>query len=244
MTSANTARQIDISFNSGDLRLFGVLHLPSAPNPPVVVGSHGLASDGNSSKQIELANTCNKMGMAYFRFHHRGCGISDGLFSEETTLENRKKDLIAAVETILSRKDTGNRLALFGSSMGGATCIAAAKDLQAEGYVLVAPPVVGKTLTRPPENLEDDPDLTLEFYERLLAFNLTDTLSEMKNILIIHGDHDNIVPLENSQTLFRRAGLPKKLIIQKGGDHRISDPEHQKEFIRESTRWFSRCFGL
>lgn len=244
MTFKDSAAQIDISFHSGELRLFGVLHLPSTPNPPVIVGSHGLASDGNSAKQIELANTCTALGMAYFRFHHRGCGTSEGRFADETTLDNRKKDLIAAVEAVLARKDTGDRLALFGSSMGGATCIAAARELQAEGYVVVAPPVVGDTLTQPPENLSSDPDLTDEFYRRLRDFDLTADLSAVKNVLIIHGDKDAIVPLENSQTLFRLAGKPKKLIVQKGGDHRISDPEHQKEFIRESSQWFRHCFGL
>ncbi len=244
MTSTPSSKLINISFYSDNLRLSGILHLPSNPNPPVVVGSHGLASDGDSPKQIELANTCTGLGMAFFRFHHRGCGTSEGRFPDVTTLENRKKDLLAAVETILARKDTGDRLALFGSSMGGATCIAAARDLNALGFVLVAAPVVGRTLTKPPENLENEPGLGPEFYDRLLCFDVTDHIPSMKNILIFHGDNDDVVPMENSRTLFRLAGEPKKMIVQKGGDHRISDPDHQAEFIRESSQWFKRCFGL
>jgi dipeptidyl aminopeptidase/acylaminoacyl peptidase len=50
--------------------------------------------------------------------------------------------------------------------------------------------------------------------------------------------------MKNSETLYRLAGEPKRLIIQTNGDHRISDPEHQAEFIRESSEWFKRCFGL
>lgn len=235
---------INISFYSGGLRLDGVLHLPSNPNPPVVVGSHGLASDGDSPKQIELANTCASMGMAFFRFHHRGCGTSEGFFPDVTTLDNRKSDLLSAVKTVLSRTDTGDRLALFGSSMGGTTCIAAAEELNAEGYVLVAAPVVGKTLTKAPERQDDEPELGLEFYERLLSFDVTDKISTIKNILIFHGDNDETVPMKNSETLFRLAGEPKKIIVQTNGDHRISDPEHQIEFIRESSEWFRGCFGL
>lgn len=239
-----TITMTHISFYSDGLRLDGVLHLPSDPNPPVVVGSHGLASDGDSPKQVELANTCASLGMAYFRFHHRGCGTSEGFFPDVTTLENRKKDLLAAVTTVMSRPDTGNRLALFGSSMGGTTCIAASENLNVEGYVLVAAPVVGKTLTKAPERQDGEPELSLDFYDRLLNFDMTDKIPPIKNVLVFHGDNDETVPMKNSETLYRLAGEPKKLIIQTNGDHRISDPEHQAEFIRESSAWFKRCFGL
>jgi alpha-beta hydrolase superfamily lysophospholipase len=208
----------------------------------VVVGSHGLASDGDSPKQIELASTCNRLGIAYFRFHHRGCGTSEGTFSKVTTLENRKKDLLSAVETVMGRPDTGDRLALFGSSMGGTTCIASAEELRAEAYVLVAAPVIGKTLTKAPEKAVPDPELTTEFYERLLNFDMRVKIPSLKNILIFHGDRDETVPLENGKILYELAGEPKRLIVQEGGDHRISAPHHQSEFISESSEWFRKCF--
>ncbi len=31
---------------------------------------------------------------------------------------------------------------------------------------------------------------------------------------------------------------PKKLIVQKNGDHRMSDENNQTEFIREASLWF------
>ncbi len=235
---------IEISFKSDNLRLNGVLHLPSVQNPPVIVGSHGLASDGNSPKQIDLANACAAFGMAYFRFHHRGCGSSEGYFPEVTTLENRKKDLLSAVNAVMNRSDTGDELALFGSSMGGTTCLAAAEYLQVKGFVLVAAPVFGKTLTRAPERLQNEPGLGLEFYERLLDFNMTSQIPGIRNVLLFHGDKDETVPLPNSETCYRLAGEPKRLIVLSDGDHRISDPRHQAQFIREASHWFKNCFGL
>lgn len=237
-------RTIEISFYSDGFRLNGVLHLPAEKNPPVVIGSHGLASDGNSPKQIELAQACTRMGMAYFRFHHRGCGTSEGYFPEVTSLENRKHDLLDAVKTILCREDIGDRLALFGSSMGGTTCIAASEQLDAMGYVVVAAPVCGDDLTKAPERTAEEPDLDEEFYKRFLAFDVRSHLSGIKNILIFHGDNDDIVPIKNGQTIFQRVHNPKKMIVQKNGDHRISDPEHQKEFIREASDWFKNCFFI
>ncbi|MBU1170160.1 MAG: alpha/beta hydrolase [Proteobacteria bacterium] len=234
-------RTINISFDSEGFRLNGVLHLPAHKTPPVVVGSHGLASNGDSPKQIDLAKACNRMGIAYFRFHHRGCGSSEGYFPEVTSLENRKRDLIDAVNAILSRGDTSDRLALFGSSMGGTTCIFASDDVTALGYVLVAAPIYGKSLTKAPERNEDEPQLDEAFYRRFLAFDVSAHLTRLKNILIFHGDTDDIVPVESGKIIYQQAKNPKKLIIQKNGDHRISDPVHQKEFIREASMWFKNC---
>ncbi len=231
---------IEISFKSDDYLLRGTLHRPPNELPHLVVGSHGLESNGDSPKQIELANKCNDMGIAYFRFDHRGCGKSEGIFSEVTSIKNRKTDLINAVNTIISRDDIGNKLALFGSSMGGATCIAAANDLKAEAYILVAAPVFGETLLKPPEELEENPGLSIDFYKKLLNFDLSKNLSYLKNVLIFHGDHDDIVPILNGETIFSNTCDPKKFIVQKQGDHRISDPEHQKEFLSESLKWYKK----
>ena len=61
-------RCIEVTFSSNDYRLKGVPHLPSIKSPPVVIGSHGLLSNRDSPKQIELAHRCNANGIAYFRY--------------------------------------------------------------------------------------------------------------------------------------------------------------------------------
>ena len=53
----------NFSFTSGDFQLKGTLHLPAGtPTPPVVIGSHGLFSTGNSPKQTALAEKCAEAG--------------------------------------------------------------------------------------------------------------------------------------------------------------------------------------
>ena len=100
-----------ITFLSGGFRLKGVLHLPSAENPPLVIGSHGLESSGDSPKQIALAEKCNKAGIAFFRFDHSGCGNSEGNFPEVTSLESRREDLISAYKTVMEIKATSTSTA-------------------------------------------------------------------------------------------------------------------------------------
>jgi alpha-beta hydrolase superfamily lysophospholipase len=103
----------DISFLSDEFVLQGRLHLPAAHRPPVVIGSHGLYSSKDSPKQIALARACNLLGMAYFRFDHRGCGSSQGGFTRVTSLVSRCRDLKNAVECIRNHEQTGTLIGLF-----------------------------------------------------------------------------------------------------------------------------------
>ena len=55
--------------------------------------------------------------MAYFRYDHRGCGKSNGEFASATTFEGRCRDLISTVKTVRDLPETGDSIALFGSSL-------------------------------------------------------------------------------------------------------------------------------
>eukprot|EP00434_Breviolum_minutum_P024102 symbB.v1.2.021274.t2/scaffold1829.1/size99555/6 len=46
-----------------------------------------------------------------------------------------------------------------------------------------------------------------------------DGTSSPSPMLILHGDRDRSVPLENGEALFHSAAEPKELVIIKGGDH-------------------------
>lgn len=237
----------EIVFESDSFLLKGTLHLPAVTQPPVVIGSHGLFSTGDSPKQIALAQACNSRGIAFFRFDHRGCGQSRGIFHEVTSLENRCRDLICAAEMIRERRDTGNALAFFGSSLGGAACIAVAAEIFTEAVSLVtlaAPVCISshheamKAIRKSAESYLPEPLL----YEKNLQFDLSDILPALRNILIFHGDSDEVIPLSDALKIYQTARDPKKLIIQKQGDHQMSREEHQREFISEAVNWFETAF--
>jgi hypothetical protein len=234
-----------VGFTADGFRLRGVLHRPAkeAPGGGLVVGSHGLFSDGDSPKQIALAERLNRRGIAFFRFDHRGCGQSEGGFSEVTSLEGRCRDVEAAVRMLRDRQGIGGPLGLFGSSMGGAVCISAAARFDFTAMVTLAAPVRIRTdgdamsaIRRSGDASATDP----AFYRRDLTFDLSDQLSALHHILVIHGEADEIIPLANAREIHRNAGEPKRLIVQKGGDHRVSDAVHQEEFMAAATDWFSR----
>jgi alpha/beta superfamily hydrolase len=230
-TSNSKSRCIEISFNSGGFSLNGILHLPVKTNPSVIIGSHGLLADKHSPKQIALSDKCNELGMAYFRFDYRGCGESQGNYLIDMSLEARCDDLINAVKIIQARNDIGNRLGLFGSSFGGTVSIATASKIHIDSLVTFAAPVRSRELSAPDDVSHNRSDMKLQF-------DISENLPSISNILIIHGEKDNVVPLSHAHEIYQAVSHPKNIIIQANGDHPMSDESHQKEFIIEATNWF------
>ena len=241
-TLKNDAIEKKITFHSGNFLLKGVLHLPGIERPPVVVGSHGLFSSSSSPKQIKLARKCNACGIAFFRFDHRGCGQSEGNFKHVTSLEARCVDLTSAVKAIQSMADIGDKLGLFGSSMGGAVCISVANIIKVNALVTVAAPIRGSSVIEALKKSKDSNALPQPVVQHYLRSDISDKLAGLHHILIFHGEADAVVPVSNAREIFSKAGRPKKLIMQKNGDHRMSQKEHQENFINEAADWYKFCF--
>ena len=216
--------------------------MPDILRPPVVIGSHGLLSSADSPKQIALARRCNEAGLAFFRFDHRGSGQSEGDFYEVTTLVSRCQDLASAVRLMQERDDTGNSVSLFGSSMGGAACLCTAREFDIKTLVVFAAPVRSGPIVDAAASSDETSPEDLRFYKKNLNFDLSGGLKQLRNILVFHGDADEIVPSSDAEEIFSKASKPKKLIMQQGGDHQMNNPAHQREFIRESVAWYKHFF--
>ena len=239
---AKKEKLIDISFHSDGFILSGTLHLPVMATPPVVIGSHGLYSNRKSPKQIALARACNALGMAYFRFDHRGCGDSQGEFEKVTSLAARNTDLKNAIEMLGNRNEVGDSIGLFGSSMGGTVCLSIAPYFKISAIVTFAAPLRSRITDERP-GLSKNPDAPGIFLDaKKTNFDITAHLPSVNNILTIHGDKDETVPVFHAEEIHRLADAPKKLIIQQNGDHRMSNENHQNQFIREACLWFKSGF--
>lgn len=216
-----------IRFTSDAFTLAGTLHLPEIHNPPVIIGCHGLLSNSDSPKQLALAKYCNAAGLAFFRFDHRGCGNSEGGLREQASFQGRCRDLGFALRMIHSLDFVGDRMGLFGSSLGGSICLDAAASYDIQAIVTFAAPIhsrlPGKSTSHPK-----------------LEFNLSGGLSSIRNIHIFHGDADDTVPLSQARSIYQQVSDPKKLTVQKAGDHRMSDQFHQDSFLRAAVQWFSK----
>lgn len=185
----------------------------------------------DSPKQIGLAKQCAAIGIAYFRFDFRGCGTSEGTFHAPTCLEDRTEDLLNAVSTMKSLFDKDLKIGLFGSSFGGTVGLYAADEVSPLAMVTFAAPIMSRTIMGTNNPVENHS-------KNRLYFDISHRLSGIQNILIVHGDADDVVPVSNAKSIFRLASPQKKLIIHEGGDHRMSDREHQEHFVDQSVSWF------
>jgi alpha-beta hydrolase superfamily lysophospholipase len=233
------AMEMDVDFTADGFKLRGTLHLPKYPAPPIVIGSHGLLSDRNSPKQVALAQACNRLGLAFFRFDHRGCGESEGRLEEHTTLDSRCSDLMHAIRHLAGRADLCKRVGLFGSSMGGAVCLRVAARADIAALVTFAAPARSRPLKLRARHSEKGPGRARMAAVLRADYDLSSELEKIRNVLVFHGDADDVVPVAHALEIFQRASQPKRLIIQPRGDHLMSDPHHQEVFIREASLWLS-----
>jgi alpha-beta hydrolase superfamily lysophospholipase len=229
-----------VDFTADGFKLRGTLHLPKSPSPPLVIGCHGLLSDRKSPKQIALAQACNRLGLAFFRFDHRGCGDSAGRLEDHTTLDGRCSDLLHAIRHLAGRAGLGKRVALFGSSMGGAVCLRVAARADVAALVTFAAPVRSRPLRMVSQQPGRGPERGRMSAVLREDYDLGSELASLRNVLIFHGDADDVVPVAHAHEIFRQASPPKRLVIQPQGDHLMSDPRHQEEFIREASLWLRK----
>ncbi|MES1981485.1 MAG: alpha/beta fold hydrolase [Pseudomonadota bacterium] len=163
-------------------------------------------------------------GFNVFALDYRGYGTSAGAPS----LAGAQLDIDAAMRKLLGRKDVDpQRIVLFGQSLGGALAIyyaahtAYRANLRAvvidsaffDYRQIVREKLAGIFITWPLQWL---PWLTVNNeYTPAAAVAAVSPLP----LLLLHGDHDKVIPLHHSQELYARAREPKELWIVPGAGH-------------------------
>ncbi len=226
-----------VTFQSEGQRISGILHLPETRNPSCVIASHGLRSSKDSEKYIALGERMSGEGMAMLRFDFRGIGESEGS-EEDNTISKKLSDLNAGVDFMRSYPGLGNRIGLIGSSLGGfLSLIKASEDKEIRPVVIWATPLHLDDLGS--KKQEEDHSLPPEaFFEDLPKHRLVPLLNKVSQCLVIHGEEDELVPLDQALGIFYNLGVPKELHVIGGADHRLTDPAHRHRAIELSVGWF------
>ena len=161
----------------------------------MVLFSHGMMSN-RSGKATLMAKLAAESGNNALAFDFGGCGESSGELYP-ISYERRLLDLEAAIEFSIEEGGAG-KLALVGSSMGGALSI-----IMGAGY-----PEVGMVAALAPPSNDD----VLQ-----AAPNLG------KPLYIVHGSCDEIVYPWRSEKIAEAAGLHTLRLIEDGADHSLGD---------------------
>lgn len=242
------------TIDSGGLRLAShFARPPGFARVPGLVLCHGFpqgprGGQSSASTYPELAERlARECGWAILTFNFRGTGTSGGEFS----LDGWLADLRAAVDVLEERPDVG-AVWLAGSSTGGALAIChGADDERVRGVVtLAAPASFSEWAANPTRLLADSRGLGIikdaGFPPDPLAWGeIFSTVSPLasaarlapRQLLLIHGDQDEVVPLADGRALYEAAYGNSDLRVVVGAGHRL---RHDPRAVAVLIGWLSR----
>ncbi len=116
-----------VTFTSDGLALSGVVRVPegvrAAERRPAVIVLHGFGSNKNSSNALGPSAMLEKLGYVTLRFDMRGCGESEGERGRVICLDQVSDTRNALTYLARHPQVDPERIALLGSSFGGAVSV-------------------------------------------------------------------------------------------------------------------------
>jgi len=194
----------------------GVIH--HADEKRVIICCHGLYSSKESEKYLEIAEMAGERNISCVRFDFSGCGESGGKFS--SSLDERLKDL-QKVMSYLKEKFENAKYALLGSSLGGMVSIRYASMEETSSIITLASPY----------------EIEIEGRRESIA----EDVKRCSRILVMHGQRDELLPVEHAIKIYEGAMEPKKIMLFPT-DHSFSDRESRSVAIVEAINWAEKYF--
>lgn len=246
---------VQVELVSADgVALTGEIITPTSPRALVVL-CHGIPlsrPDPSDAGYPALARGICEAGYATLFMNFRGTGGSGGDFS----IAGWYRDLEAVMEFAVSEHAAGRfpALAVAGFSAGGSLAIRyAAEHGGACGIAAFAAPA-DFTGIFPRENLfaflelakevgiirsYDYPPDPFAFYGELEESAAIDFVGGVSpaSLLLVHGDADDMVPLDEGRRLIESALEPKELVVLPGGGHRL---RHDSRSLECLVDWLER----
>ncbi|MEJ2715879.1 MAG: alpha/beta fold hydrolase [Deltaproteobacteria bacterium] len=241
-------------------RIFFPVAKPSRLYPTLII-CHGIPGSGAERPENDpgyegLAQEFTSLGVSAVIFNFRGCGDSDGDFD----MMGWTRDLEAVVGHILDTPYVDpTRLILLGFSGGGAAAIkVAAENRNIYGLAVVGTPAHFGIFEKDAKEIVSefkergiirDPDFPPDIDKWIDGFVQIEPRRwiahfEGRYLLIVHGDEDELIPVDHARELFEHAPSGEaKISIIPGGVHRLRlDPrclDIVKKWILEILAWKS-----
>jgi dipeptidyl aminopeptidase/acylaminoacyl peptidase len=247
----------EIRLKADGLELAGELHIPSRDKVhPALCICHGIpAAPPNPTDRgyTLLAQHFCHAGFITLIFNFRGTGKSQG----NLDILGWSRDLQAALDFLYNLKEVDKtHLCLLGFSGGAAVSIyAAAHDSRISSVVTCASPSDFRSLPQRETPLDsirrfrqigairdkDFPPSIEEWqrgFETITPINWVDRISP-RPLLLVHGDADELIPLEHAHKLYQKAKEPKELKIIPGAKHKMRLEKAAMDFVLDWLK--ARC---
>lgn len=228
----------EVSIPLGDLNLSARLHRTAIAPQGLAVVAHGLESSMQSSKLTRLCQALAQAGWLALQYDAMGCGLTPGDI-RLTSLTSRRDELLA-VAAWLGRQAPGLPSAYLGSSLGGTAALLAADLEPPQALVCWSAPIDMEDLLLAPGRPHDPADLP-EMLRDLARHDLEAVLARTSRVLLVHGEHDEVVPVGQARRAYALAREPKELLVLPGADHRLSREADQERATARSLAWLAAC---
>jgi len=202
------------------------------PNPRAhMVFFHGNA--GNISHRLDSINLFHKLGLEVVIIDYRGYGQSEGSPSEAGTYLDAK----AAWDYLMRIGVPGNRVIIFGRSLGGAIAAHLASNQSAGGLIIesafASVPEVGAI---------HYPWLPVKLLSRYEYATANYAAKAKMPKLIIHSRNDEIAPIEQGKKIFELASKPKAF-VELGGSHNEAIYISREDYMRGLEQYLDQYFA-
>ena len=209
----------------------------------IVVLGHGVTGNKDRPFIVALAEGLAAVGIPALRFSFSGNGASEGRFID-STISKEVDDLCVVLDRL-----KGYTICYVGHSMGGAVgVLRASEDSRIQLLVSLAGMVHTKAFAQrefgdvtPDEGfMWDEPDCPLSqvYMDDLTQINTVVDRAPQITVpwLLVHGDEDDVVPIEDSHDILERVDGQAQLITLEGASHVFSD-EYTPVMVEKVVAW-------
>ncbi len=207
---------------------------PGTRADALVILAHGVTGNKDRPHLVAIAEELSARGWPCLRISYSGNGASEGRF-EDSCITKEIADLQSVLDSV---PDTAG-VAYVGHSMGGAVgVLTAARDLRIRTLVSLAGMTHTAAFVRrefsdvtPGEGfMWDDPNCPLSWTYvddlRLIDNTLAAAESIIQPWLLIHGDADDLVPIQDGRDAFEAATCEKQFIEIPGAGHSFDETNY------------------
>ncbi len=228
---------------------------PATERCPMVILMHGIFASKDVNPMPALAKGLAEAGIASIRFDFDGHGKSEGR-RQDMTIEKEIADATAIWEYVQTLPYVDG-IGFLGHSQGGVVASMTAGRLATKGtgpvsLVLIAPGSVIKDACQAGKffNARFDPanppkfircwglmKLGREYLVSTQKLDIYGTAADYKGpVLLLHGDHDGIVPMWCSEKYLQAYGRRASLQVVEGENHTIT--RKRKEVVDLVVKFF------